>query len=203
MHAQNKLALLICGTAAALLTGYAEQPLEATPPAGVTASVLNRAIVPEFDARRRYRQASEDPREHKKVWTIELAATRMIEVWTVEFTVQPGGHGGWHTHPGPAVFTISAGTLTMYDADDPSCTPRVFPAGTGSIEADTAEHSHLLRNETGSVARTIVTFLVPVGTGLAGLRTDLSDPGNCRSDVAGRADGRPLAPEPAVSDDRP
>jgi mannose-6-phosphate isomerase-like protein (cupin superfamily) len=170
----------ICGAVGALLIpAYAEQPLEATPAVGVTAVVLNSAIVPEFDARRKYRDTSETPRKDRKVWKIELEATRMVEVWTVQFTVQPGGHGGWHTHPGPAVFTISEGTLTMYESDDPSCTPRVFPAGTGSIEADTATHNHLLRNETNSVARTIVTFLVPVGTGLPGLRTDLPDPGNC------------------------
>ena len=77
------------------------------------------------------------------------------------------------------MFTISEGTLTMYDGDDPSCTPQVYPAGTGSIEADTSAHYHILRNETISEARTIVTFLVPVGTGLGGLRTDLPDPGNC------------------------
>ena len=180
MNARKMLARVICGTVGALLIPtYAEQPLEATPAVGVTATVLNAAIVPEFDARRRYRQTSEDPQEHRKVWKIELEATRMIEVWTIEFTVQPGGHGGWHTHPGPAVFTVSEGTLTMYEGDDPSCTPLVFPAGTGSIEADTAAHNHLLRNETNSVARTIVTFLVPLGTGPGGLRTDLPDPGNC------------------------
>lgn len=180
MNACKMPARVIWGTVGALvIPTYAEQPIEATPPVGVTATVLNAAIVPEFDARRRYRQASEDPRQDRKIWRIELEATRMIEVWTVEFTVQPGGHSGWHTHPGPAVFTISEGILTMYDGDDPSCKPQVFPAGTGSIEADSAAHSHLLRNETDSIARTIVTFLVPVGTGLGGLRTDLPDPGNC------------------------
>jgi hypothetical protein len=34
----------------------------------------------------------------------------------------------------------------------------------------------MLRNETGSVAETVVTFLMPVGSLL---RTDLPDPGNC------------------------
>jgi len=152
-------------------------PAEATPASGVTFTVLNRATVPEFDARRRYLQESDDPsRPGRMPWKIEMEATRTIDVVTVLFTVQPGGDSGWHTHPGPAIFTISAGALTMYDADDPACTPHLFPAGTGSIEADTSAHSHLLRNETGSVAETVVTFLVPVG---ALIRTDLPDPGNC------------------------
>lgn len=176
MNTRKRLRQLLPGLVALSVLSNIEGPLEATAPAGVTFTVLNRATVPEFDARRKYREAGDDPQLRKKTWKIELEATRMVEVWTVLFTVQPGGHSGWHTHPGPAVFTVSAGTLTMYEADDPSCTPQSFPAGTGSIEADSAAHSHLLRNETDTVAQTIVTFIVPMG---AGIRTDLPDPGNC------------------------
>ena len=168
--------------AALAMTSIAERRAEATAPEGVTFEVLGRATIPVFDARRRYIEATTDtePRhfsKHKgKIWKIELEATRMIDVVTVVFTVQPGGHGGWHTHPGPAFFTVSEGTLTLYDADDASCTPQVFPAGTGSLEADTSSHHHLTRNETSSAVKTVVTFLVPVG---APIRTDLPDPGNC------------------------
>jgi hypothetical protein len=152
---------------------------EATAPSGVTFTVLSRATVPEFDARRKFRDAKPGKGEQarrSRTWKIELEATRMIDVVTVLFTVQPGGHSGWHTHPGPALFTVSAGTLTMYEGDDESCHPHLFPAATGSIEADTSSHVHLLRNETTAVAQTIVTILVPVG---APIRTDLPDPGNC------------------------
>ena len=177
MKANKKLAQVVSGTIVALLLlSCAEQRLEATPPAGVTVTVLNRATVPEFDARRRYRQESDDPADEKKVWKIGLETTRTIDVVTVLFTVQPGGHSGWHTHQGPALFTVSAGILTMYEGDDPTSTPQHFPAGTGSIEADSPAHNHLLRNETNTAAQTIVTFLVPVG---APIRLDRPDPGFC------------------------
>lgn len=177
MNAYRKSAHMVSGTIAALaLMWCADRPAEATAPLGVTFTVLSRATVPEFDARRRFREESDTDRRRGKIWKIELEATRMIDVVTVLFTVQPGGHSGWHTHPGPAFFTVRAGTLTMYEGDDPSCTPQLLPAGTGSIEAGTSAHIHMLRNETGSVAETIVTFLVPVG---APIRTDLPDPGNC------------------------
>jgi hypothetical protein len=178
MNAYKKLAHMISGTVAVLaLMWCADRPAEATAPSGVTFTVLSRATVPEFDARRRFREVSEDTHGRRvKIWKIELEATRMIDVVTVLFTVQPGGHSGWHTHPGPAVFTVRAGTLTMYEGDDPSCTPQLFPAGTGSIEAETSGHIHMLRNETNSVAETVVTFLVPVG---APIRTDLPAPGTC------------------------
>jgi hypothetical protein len=159
------------------LVWTADRTAEATPPSGVTFTVIGRATVPAFDALRRYRAVGQQVHSRERAaWRIALEATRQIEIWTVVFTVQPGGHGGWHTHPGPALFTVSKGTLTMYDGDDPSCTPQVFPAGTGSVEADTARHIHITRNETDSPVETVVTFLVPVG---AGIRTDLPDPGSC------------------------
>ena len=178
MTTHLSLAQFVSGTIAVVALGWcADRPAEATPPSGVAFTVLSRATVPEFDARRRFREEIGAPDQRQsRVWKIELEATRMIDVVTVLFTVEPGGNSGWHTHPGPALFTVSAGELTMYEGDDPSCTPKPFPAGTGSIEADTSDHIHMLRNETGTVAQTIVTFLVPVG---ALIRTDLPDPGNC------------------------
>jgi hypothetical protein len=178
MQTKRKVSRVVCGLIAVFaLVWWADRKAVATPPSGVTFTVLSRATVPEFDARRRFREPKTDGHRHgSKTWKIELEATRAIDVVTVLFTVQPGGHGGWHTHPGPAIFTVSAGTLTMYDGDDRSCTPHQFPAGTGSIEADTGEHIHILRNETSTVAQTVVTFLVPVG---APIRTDLPDPGHC------------------------
>ena len=103
----------------------------------------------------------------------------MIDVVTVLFTVQPGGHSGWHTHPGPAFFTVRGGTLTMYEGDDPIVHAAALSRRDGSIEAETSGHIHMLRNETTSVAETVVTFLVPVG---APIRTDLPDPGTAGSE---------------------
>jgi len=178
MNAHRKVSRMLSGTIAMFTLFWGtDRPAGATAPLGVTFAVLTRATVPEFDARRKFRQESDETHRHRpRSWKIELEATRMIDVVTVLFTVQPGGHSGWHTHPGPALFTVSKGALTMYEGDDPSCTPQLFPAGTGSIEAETSGHIHLLRNETGSIAETIVTFLLPVG---APVRTDLPDPGNC------------------------
>jgi hypothetical protein len=180
MNAQTRVVrTLAVGFAVLAFVGGGAGPAQATLPSGVTFTVLNRATVPAFDARRLYRQASNDEGHGwhlRRVWKIDLEATRMIDIVTVVFAVQPGGHSGWHTHPGPAVFTVSQGTLTMYEGDDPSCAPQAFPAGTGSIEAETGRHVHLLRNETDSVAETVVTFFVPVG---ADVRTDLPDPANC------------------------
>jgi quercetin dioxygenase-like cupin family protein len=123
--------------------------------------------LPEFDVKRKDKALD---------WRMRLKADQPTQIITQVFTVQPGGYSGWHTHPGPTFFTVRTGTLTVYEGNGPSCTPRVVTAGTGFLEAGTNDHMHMIRNETSSVAETVVTYLVPPG---APLRIDLPDPENC------------------------
>src|SRR2546425_5017733 len=95
---------------------------KATPPSGTSFSLVGRATVPEFNVKRKDKTLD---------WRIGLDADQPIDVATQIVTFQPGGYSGWHTHPGPVFFTVRTGTLTVYEGDDPSCTPLTFPAGTG------------------------------------------------------------------------
>ena len=52
----------------------------------------------------------------------------------------------WQFAIGPVFFTVRTGTLTVYEGDDPTCTPHVFTAGTGAVEAATSTHIHMVRN---------------------------------------------------------
>ena len=88
---------------------------------------------------------------------------------------QPGGHSGWHTHPGHSLITVTAGTVTAYDGDDEDCTPHVYTTGMGFVDPG-GEHVHILRNETSAEARTITVQLIPAGSTR---RIDAPDPGNC------------------------
>jgi mannose-6-phosphate isomerase-like protein (cupin superfamily) len=108
---------------------------------------------------------------------VKLKTMGDSDVYIVQNTVQPGGYSGWHYHPGPSLVTVTAGTATFYDGDDPTCTPRVFQAGTGVVDDSVdASHVHMLRNE-GSVPLVTVTFqIVPAG---ATRRIDAPAPGNC------------------------
>jgi hypothetical protein len=144
--------------------------IQATPPSGISFSPVGRATLPEFNVKRKDKILD---------WRIGLDADQPVDVATQVVTFQPGGFSGWHTHPGPVFFTVRTGTLTVYEGDDPSCTPLTFPAGTGAVEAGTGTHIHMVRNETGTVAEAVVTYLVPVGTPQNQLRTDLPNPGNC------------------------
>jgi mannose-6-phosphate isomerase-like protein (cupin superfamily) len=108
---------------------------------------------------------------------VKLKTKGDSDVYVVRNTVVPGGQSGWHYHPGPSLITVVQGTATFYDGDDPSCAPRVFPAGTGIIDdAVDASHVHLLRNEGTSNLVTVTMQIVPAG---ATRRIDAPDPGNC------------------------
>jgi quercetin dioxygenase-like cupin family protein len=91
-------------------------------------------------------------------------------------TIAPGGHTGWHTHPGPAVAIVKSGTLTIYEGDDKSCEGRDYTAGQVYLDRGYG-HVHIGRNEGDTALEIYVTYLdVPLG---GGVRIDSEDPGNC------------------------
>ena len=108
---------------------------------------------------------------------VKLKTKGDSDVYVVRNTVVPGGQSGWHYHPGPSLITVVQGTATFYDSDDPTCTPRVFPAGSGVIDDSVdASHVHLLRNEGTGNLITVTMQIVPAG---AQRRVDAPAPGNC------------------------
>ncbi len=74
----------------------------------------------------------------------------------------PGGSTGWHTHPGHSLITVTAGTITAYEGDDPSCTPHIYTQGMGLVDPG-HDHVHIIRNEGAIEARTITVQLIPAG----------------------------------------
>ena len=87
-------------------------------------------------------------------------------------------NSGWHTHPGPSFVIVTQGTVTVYDGDDPACTPHVYSAnGTNGFVDIGGGAVHIIRDESGAVAKTTVVQLIPAG---AQRRLDVTPaPGNC------------------------
>jgi hypothetical protein len=75
----------------------------------------------------------------------------------VQAKVMPGGDFGWHLHRSPVAVAVVAGTLTLYDSADPSCSPQRITAGTGFVEQ--ANHVHLARNEGTKPVKLFVAYL--------------------------------------------
>jgi hypothetical protein len=88
---------------------------------------------------------------------------------------QPGGSTGWHTHLGHTLIIVTAGAVTQYEGDDPSCTPHVYTTGMTFVDRG-GSHVHIVRNEGTVEAQVIAVRLIPAGQ--PG-RIDAADPGNC------------------------
>lgn len=111
---------------------------------------------------------------------VDKVKTRGNEPYDVvvqQISIAPGGHTGWHTHPGTAVAVIKSGTLTIYDSDDRSCTGRSYGAGTVYVDPGYG-HAHIGRNESESAPLEVLVTYLDVAPG-GGVRIDTPDPGSC------------------------
>jgi quercetin dioxygenase-like cupin family protein len=98
------------------------------------------------------------------------------DFYVVDNKFLPNATSGWHSHPGPSVVTVVAGTVTNYESTDERCTPHVYSAGASFVDAG-GTAAHMLRNESGAPAETIAVQLLPAG---APRRIDVTPaPGNC------------------------
>jgi quercetin dioxygenase-like cupin family protein len=93
------------------------------------------------------------------------------DVVVLQSMLAPGGHSGWHAHPGPAIVIVKSGELTLDQAMD--CSSATYAAG--QVVVEPAGHVHRARNAGTTTTEIWVTFLdVPVG---ASQRIEAPDPG--------------------------
>ena len=93
-------------------------------------------------------------------WGVMIKTRGLSDAYFTHFKVPPGGHGGWHSHPGPSVIAVRSGTATFYD-ECVDFVPQVFPAGTGFVED--AGCVHLLANNGNVDLEVVVMQIVPRG----------------------------------------
>jgi Cupin domain len=154
----------LVATAVVVVPARATQP---TPPPQVTTTILAKSL---FNA------------IHVKVhtnipdrWKAQLKTRGHSDVYVVDNKFPPGATTGWHSHPGPSLILVVAGSVTNYPGDDPRCAPQVYGAGAGFIDPG-GGHVHMLRNDTGASAETIAVQLLPQG---AERRIAADAPSNC------------------------
>ena len=103
--------------------------------------------------------------------------SRTSTSWTTS-SRRTAGTSGWHSHPGPSIVFVVAGTVTNYSSDDPSCSPHVYTAGQSFVDPG-GDDEHMLRNEDPTVvAETIAVQFIPAG---ATRRIDEPAPVGCPS----------------------
>lgn len=103
-----------------------------------------------------------DANSKKNVWHSMQKTKGNSDLYVQSNVWVPGGTTGWHTHPGHSLITVTAGTVTAYEGDDPTCTPKLYTVGMTFVDPG-GDHVHVLRNETAAEARTITVQLIPAG----------------------------------------
>jgi quercetin dioxygenase-like cupin family protein len=106
---------------------------------------------------------------------VRISTKGLSDVHMTSNVVVPGGYSGWHTHPGPSIVVVKSGTATVYDGDDPTCTPHVYEAGSAFVDIGGGD-VHMVRNENSVDLETVAFQVVPAG---AARREDVPDPGVC------------------------
>jgi len=157
---------------AALVAAVSGAVVSATPPSGISFAPLARATYEALDINFKSDEFVNHPKFKVKLWS-----SHDVDIATQIVTFQPGGYSGWHSHGGPVIIAVKSGTLTEYDGNDPTCSPTTLPQGAGKIEVEDPSHVHMVRNETGTIAELVVTYIMPVG--LNPPRQDRPNPGNC------------------------
>jgi quercetin dioxygenase-like cupin family protein len=140
------LALVVVVTGVAV---YAASAL-ATDPSGFTAAQQWKGVFGEMDL-----HVVTMP-DHQ----VKLKTQGISDVYVTRNAIAAGGQSGWHTHPGPSLIMVTAGEITAYDGDDPTCTPTRYQAGEGFVDPGDG-HVHLLRNESGAPAETVAVQFLP------------------------------------------
>jgi quercetin dioxygenase-like cupin family protein len=128
----------------------------ATPPQGFTATNIVGPVL--FDEIATKAETDD--------WAIKLKTEGFSDVYFTHLKIVPGGHGGWHSHPGPSIICVKSGTATFYDECD-DFEPHSYTAGTGFVED--AGCVHLLANQGNVDLEVVVVQIVPMG---APRRTD-------------------------------
>lgn len=107
-------------------------------------------------------------------YDVQLKSHDNTDIAVSSIAVAPGGHSGWHKHPGPVLVVVTSGTITFYHGDDPACSPMVHPTGTAFLEK--GGDVGIARNEGTGQATVVATFFLPAGRPA---RIDAAAPGNC------------------------
>lgn len=154
--------VLVLGSLIAGAIAYSAR-VQATPAVGFLGSTIAVGRFGAIDANNHayFPDPSGSPRRNNQ-WHSSQQTKGPSDLFVQNNTWQPGGTTGWHTHPGHSLIIVTAGSVTVYEGDDPSCEPHVYTAGMGFVD-EGGDHVHVIRNQEPVEARTVAVQLIPAG----------------------------------------
>jgi hypothetical protein len=107
---------------------------------------------------------------------VHIKAKGSTHIVTQQIRIGPGGHTGWHSHPGPVLVTVKTGSLQLFYANDKTCQGVVYEAGDSFVDRGD-EVVHIARASLLDGVELWATYFVPGGDTTALFRLDAPDPG--------------------------
>lgn len=182
-HLSLRRALVLGGLAISMIGGaILAVAATATPPAGVAgAPILSRGTATEdVVIGEPVRKTEKRKVKVRSVRTlIACSSTKPCDTAFQQVTINPGGHTGWHTHPGVTFVAVTEGEGTLYHAGaaGTGCSGQKHPAGSGFFQS--FKDVHTLRNEGLAPLVVHALYVLPPGTPNTAIRTDQPQPPNC------------------------
>jgi quercetin dioxygenase-like cupin family protein len=103
-------------------------------------------------------QVSKNPNGTVTPWQLQLQAQTDTDYRVAYLELDPGGHSGWHSHPGLLIGAVQSGQIDFYDAN---CQKQTVGAGEVYTENDEV---HAIANPSASdSAELYITFLLKGG----------------------------------------
>jgi quercetin dioxygenase-like cupin family protein len=90
-------------------------------------------------------------------WTAKLLTSGPTAFIVQDVSYFPGGHTGWHSHPGILLVTVTEGSIEWYNSN---CEKTVYNVG-DSLTENT--QTHYFRNVGSVSARVMVTYVLAKG----------------------------------------
>ena len=156
------------GLAAATSFAVSSTPAQATMSTS-TSKVLTQAPIQPLHEVAINKTASGQP------WLALLATHGMTDGYVVENDFQPSQTTGWHSHSGPSLIFVVAGSVTNYESDQPHCAGVTYSAGSTFVDTGGTSVHELVNNGT-TPAETIAVQFIPQGQPR---RIDEPVPSNC------------------------
>jgi quercetin dioxygenase-like cupin family protein len=141
----------------------------ATPPSGLILTTLTTAVA--ANGISEHLQVSRNANGSVTPWQLQMQAQGQTDYIVAHLQIPPGGHSGWHSHPGVLVAAVKSGQIDFYDQN---CT--LSRIGAGSVYTENND-VHAIYNSGNEAAELYITFLVKHG---AGRRLD-EPPPSCAS----------------------
>jgi hypothetical protein len=107
---------------------------------------------------------------------VHIKAQGATNIVTQQIRLAPGGHTGWHSHPGPVLVTVKSGSIQLFYASDTACQGIVYEAGDSFIDRGD-EVVHIARASPFDGVELWATYFVPGADPTAPFRLDAPDPG--------------------------